>query len=890
MSLSARVCVALPCYNEGVAIYDVVRSYQDVLPDARIVVFDNNSRDNTAAEARRAGAEVFAVPLQGKGNVVRRMFADVDADIFLMADGDGTYDASVAPALIRHLAEHRLDMVVGRRVSAECDTYRSGHVFGNWMLTTCVAVLFGRSFADMLSGYRVFSRRFAKSFPAHSHGFEIETELTVHALRLRLPVSEVNTRYFARPEGSFSKLNTYRDGFRILWMIAKLLKSERPFALFGAVAALSAVVSVLLALPIWVTFLETGLVPRLPTAVLCAALAIIAVIALVCGILLDAVTMGRRESRYATYLGLAPPPLVADLPSAIQTAPLVSRHVPSAGNSLPPAIERGLAVTRKLQTPLALSVGMVLVIAAIAAIGMRQDFNWDLQNYHLYNAWALLNDRLSVDLAPAMFQSYFNPLLDLPHYWLSVTLNWNARWVAFLTGAAHGLVGVAVFVIARQCLPPTADGRPTRLWPMVLAGAGCVAYSFVMELGTTMGDNSVAALVLIGFAALLAQGLSIDAPAAGRWRLVAGLLAGLATGLKLTAAPYVVALIVAAGALPAPSVGLRLRASTLVAVGAMLGALLTGGWWHLRMWSEFGNPVFPQFNSLFSSPLAGAIGYGDANPWRPQSIWEGLIFPFVVAANPLRISEVRVQPMLWPLAYVVALAVLVTVLVRRRESTDVKPRHIAAQHGLIAFVATAYLVWLAVFGIYRYTVAMEVLLPLTLWVLCGWLPFAQPWRAALRGVVLVVSLWALWQPVTQERVEFSRKAYHIEAPRLAAPQSTTILLPGYEPMAWLLTGFPAEVAAIGLANNFPESPAYRARVAQILQRRNGPVFSLIATREPDLGPARGRLDANASRLRQYGLTLHSDRCGSPYKARAGQLDTYYFLCETTPSDAPRNRP
>jgi hypothetical protein len=329
-------------------------------------------------------------------------------------------------------------------------------VLGNWMLTTCAATLFGRSFQDMLSGYRIFSRRFAKSFPAQSQGFEIETELTVHALRLRLPVAEVDTKYFARPEGSHSKLSTWRDGFRILWMIARLMKSERPFALFSLVAALCGVLSVGLATPIWMTFLETGLVPRLPTAVLCAALAIVAVIALVCGILLDAVTAGRLEARHAAYLAAGEPISLDHLPPAIASAPTVaSSRVARA--PLPEPIQRALTLARSLQTIPAMGVTFALCLGVIASVFMRQDFSWDLQNYHLYNAWAFLNDRRHVDLAPAMFQSYFNPLLDLPQYWMSVSLNWNARWVAFVIGCFHGLAGFATFLVARRSEQHSGD-------------------------------------------------------------------------------------------------------------------------------------------------------------------------------------------------------------------------------------------------------------------------------------------------------------------------------------------------------------------------------------------------------------------------------------------------
>jgi glycosyltransferase involved in cell wall biosynthesis len=299
---TTRIAILVPCYNEALTIAAIVRDFQACLPQAQVYVFDNNSTDGTADVARAAGALVRNVPAQGKGSVVRRMFADIEADAYVMVDGDDTYDASVAPELVERLLSEGLDMVVGNRVSTEQAAYRPGHRFGNAMLTGCVSFIFGRTFTDILSGYRVFSRRYVKSFAAHSAGFEIETELTVHSLALRMPVAEVSTVYKSRPEGSVSKLNTYRDGFRILGTIFRLFKSERPLAFFTIFAALSATLSVILAEPLVTTYLETGLVPRLPTAVLCASLMLFGVILLVCGIVLDAVTKGRIEQKHFSYL------------------------------------------------------------------------------------------------------------------------------------------------------------------------------------------------------------------------------------------------------------------------------------------------------------------------------------------------------------------------------------------------------------------------------------------------------------------------------------------------------------------------------------------------------------------------------------------------------------
>lgn len=299
-----RIAVLVPCYNEAAAIEQVIAGFRQALPQARILVFDNNSTDDTVAIASKAGAETRRVLRQGKGNVVRRMFADVEADLYVMADGDATYDAASAPKLIEKLLADGLDMVVGARKDSQVEAYRPGHRLGNRVLTEFVARVFGRAFNDILSGYRVFSRRFVKSFPAVSIGFEIETELTIHALELRMPIAEVETPYYARPAGSASKLNTWRDGFRILRMILRLYQLQRPLSFFSSIAAVLTAVAIGLAIPIVVTFVETGLVPRLPTAVLATGLMLLASLSLTCGLILDNVTRGRQEMKRLFYLGI----------------------------------------------------------------------------------------------------------------------------------------------------------------------------------------------------------------------------------------------------------------------------------------------------------------------------------------------------------------------------------------------------------------------------------------------------------------------------------------------------------------------------------------------------------------------------------------------------------
>ncbi len=304
---SPRIAVLLPCYNEEAAIAQTIIRFKAALPDAEIYVYDNNSTDRTCVVAEAAGAIVRAERMQGKGHVVRRMFADVEADIYVMADGDATYDAAAAPALVRKLIDEQLDMVVGARQSEVEEAYRRGHRWGNRLFTGLLASLFGRTFSDIFSGYRVFSRRFAKSFPALSRGFETETEISVHALELAMPVGEVVTAYGARPEGSHSKLSTWGDGWRIMKTIIHLFRIERPVIFYGSFSLFLAALAIVLSIPLAITYFETGLVPRFPTAILATGLMILAALSFFTGLILDTVVRGRREVRRLHYLSLPAP-------------------------------------------------------------------------------------------------------------------------------------------------------------------------------------------------------------------------------------------------------------------------------------------------------------------------------------------------------------------------------------------------------------------------------------------------------------------------------------------------------------------------------------------------------------------------------------------------------
>lgn len=311
-----RIAVLIPCFNEEATVRATVEGFRAALPGATVYVYDNNSTDRTREVAAAAGAVVRSESQQGKGRVVRRMFADIEADVYVMADGDLTYDPEAARPMIDLLLSEQLDMVVGTRRHDAADAYRGGHVLGNRLFTNLLAGLFGRSFSDIFSGYRAFSRRFVKSFPVLSSGFEIETEMSVHALELRMPVGEMETRYLARPEGSQSKLSTFGDGWRILKTILTLYRIERPVLFYGGIGALLVVAAVLLAVPLVITYLETGLVPRLPTAILVTGMVIIAVLCFFAGLILDTVTRGRREMRRLAYLALPAPSREARLEPA----------------------------------------------------------------------------------------------------------------------------------------------------------------------------------------------------------------------------------------------------------------------------------------------------------------------------------------------------------------------------------------------------------------------------------------------------------------------------------------------------------------------------------------------------------------------------------------------
>ena len=488
--------------------------------------------------------------------------------------------------------------------------------------------------------------------------------------------------------------------------------------------------------------------------------------------------------------------------------------------------------------------GSLLAVAGMGGLSVMlgQDNNWDMHNYHLYNAYAFVTGRLHTDLAPAGMQTYFNPLVDLPYYWM--TLHLPAPTVAFVMGAVHGLALVALAGSVRLALPQAGSRT---VW--LLALAGCAGPTFLSEIGNTMGDNTTAPFVL---AALLVCLQCFAAGTSGRaalWRFAgAGLLVGLATGLKLTNAVYAVALAAAVAAAAAPWLVRAQRVGAL-SLGGIAGLAASAGFWFWRMAVEFGNPLFPQFNNIFHSPMAAAMGMGDTR-WGPRSVLEAIGYPFVLLRDPLRFGETPYITLVWSVAYVAAIAALLAIALRRRGSV---PPLSQPTRGLLVFVGTSYLVWLTVFAIGRYAVDVEVLLPLVTWVLAREVVFARRWSSwARRSVVAALALSVAVSVLpfrTWGHGAFAAKAYDVPMPPIANPATASIVFIG-QPTAWMAVFLPPEMAFVSMFN-FPESPAYIARVDEILRSRGGEVGVVLTAAS----------DTQANNLRRF--NEWSTRVGLP---------------------------
>lgn len=515
-----------------------------------------------------------------------------------------------------------------------------------------------------------------------------------------------------------------------------------------------------------------------------------------------------------------------------------------------------------------------LLLAGLYSMWQGQDANWDLRNYHLYGPYSLLNGKVGVDLAPGQWQGYFNPTLDLLYYGLVMHL--PGPLTSLLMGLLHGVNFILLALLAVELLPRRADGEPAWGKSLLLAALGCLGPAFLSQLGNTMGDNATALCVLGGLLVAVRGARRTAAGAEGAWRLPptrhllgAGLLLGIGAGLKLTNATYALALCLALLVLPGRP-WLRVRAAWLYGWAVLGGMALAAGHWYWRMWQTFGNPLFPQFNNLFGSPLAAPVGIGDT-AWLPKSWLERVLWPFICLLEPRRISELPFRHLLWPLLYVLGIVLLVLALralLRRRAGP------LADQPGtafVLAFSGIAYLLWLNLFSIYRYLVPQELLAPLLCWLaLTALLPGERGRRVALACVLLgglsLVSRgnWGhagrYWEP------------FHVEQPRLTAPAATAVVaLAADPPLGWLAPFYPKEVVFISLAAGFPESPGYAARARQVLLERPQRYVIMGPGPMPTLALAQPQ-------LQRYGLQAQPQTCRQ-YDAHIGRARTPYTMCE-----------
>lgn len=512
------------------------------------------------------------------------------------------------------------------------------------------------------------------------------------------------------------------------------------------------------------------------------------------------------------------------------------------------------------------------VVFGLLALAMGQDDNWDLKNYHLYNPFALLNGKIGLDLAPGQWQSYFNPTLDLFYYGL--TRSMPAPSAGFVMGCLHGLNFVLVAAIARHTLPRGAHAG-YRL-PLLLALAGTLGAGFLTQVGNTMGDNTTAPLVLgavlivlSNFDRLARGGMRGAAPA-----LIAGVVMGLAAGLKLTNATYALALCLALFAVPAGAWS-RVRTAFIFGMGVLAGIAASAGHWYWKMWTVFGNPLFPQFNDRFHGPLAAPIGIGDTG-WLPKGLAEKFLWPFIFALDSKRVGELKLTLLLWPMLYVAFAAFAVRLALRRPSA----PAGEAAtrQRLLLAFFALTYLLWLNLFGIYRYLIPLELIAPLVLWLLLPRLA-PSPLAARIGAAVLLVAVVAGLPHASWGRAKWTRAAVTAEVPAFADPsQSMVFTVHGDPPMGWLVTQFPKTLAFVSLGSGFPESQAYRDRIASMAAARSGPMY-VMTQAGGDAGEVRAKAQAT---LGGYGYAFDPASCRN-YPASIGTNSWNYQLCTVTPS-------
>lgn len=534
------------------------------------------------------------------------------------------------------------------------------------------------------------------------------------------------------------------------------------------------------------------------------------------------------------------------------------------------------------------------LLYGLVSLRYGQDQNWDLGNYHHYAPFALLNGKVGYDLAPGQWQSYFNPTLDLVYYGLNKLL--PAPAAGFVMGALHGLNVLLVLAIARRLLPAAAPG--TRAAALLLALAGCLMPGFMSELGNTMGDNMTSLTVLGGLLLLLRgwTGLLAGGARGAATAVLAGLLVGLGTGLKLTNAVYALALCLAMLALAMP-LWLRVRTAFVFGLGVLGGIAVSAGHWYWRMWTVFGNPLFPQFNDIFQAPLAAPIGIGDTG-WIPKGLGEKLLWPFIFTYSPRRTIEIFIVPLVWPLLYLAFAWLACTLLGRAlRRGGTAGPALAPRVRYTLLFMALAYLVWLNLFGLYRYLVPLELLAPLALWLIVQHLSAA--WAARPRAIAYGAVAGALLLAVMLGQVRgnwghasWSRAGLQASVPAIAEPRQSLVLTAhGNPPMGWLVPFFPAELAFVAVGGGFPESPAYAARLAAMMAARKGPFYVMLTAEPPQPDPQAEMLaaqrnaavlDAGREVLARYRLGFDPASCVT-YPAAMGRTRAAYQLCQVSPA-------
>ncbi|MFP5392728.1 MAG: hypothetical protein ACLGI6_14465 [Gammaproteobacteria bacterium] len=505
---------------------------------------------------------------------------------------------------------------------------------------------------------------------------------------------------------------------------------------------------------------------------------------------------------------------------------------------------------------------LVPLAAGLISVALGQDANWDLRNYHRYNPYALLNGRIGVDLAPGQWQGYFNPALDLLYHGLNAVF--PAPVAGFAMGVLHGLNFVLVLCLAR-CL--VAGVRA----PILLALAGCLGAGFLSELGNTMGDNMTALFVLSALALLLPHWDRLTLRRIG----AAGLLAGLGTGLKLTNAMYALAMCLALLTV-AGGVLARVRAAFVYGLGVLAGIGASAGFWYWTMWQVFGNPLFPQFNNIFKAPLAAPVGIGDTS-WLPVNLAEKLLWPFIFTLHPARVIELPMRQLIWPVVYVLFIALAATWLLRLMRPGPAAPMDMRARF-LLLFFALSYLIWVNLFAIYRYLVPVELLAPLVVWLLLHrMLPAARAARVA--GRLLALTAVVVFPVVTWGHARWHREAFRAEVPVFAAPaQSLVFIVHGDPPMGWYAPFFPSEVVLVSIGAGFPESPAYHARMRALVAARTGTHYVMFA----HIGKGdEARQAAAADTVTRYGFVFDAASCRD-YRAWMGKQLNGYRLCEVKP--------